>query len=113
MKPVAASIPTIVKIGFDSVYLSRYFTSFLTDRTRQCYQSFKLLVPCSVRIIFRLEKFVFSDKGAFEEAFSFACPKFVSPVAPNYNAGPVNLHKEPMNHQLMVFIVTILLFLMK
>ncbi|XP_039260947.2 eukaryotic translation initiation factor 3 subunit L-like [Styela clava] len=44
------------------------------------------------------------EKGAFEEAFSFACPKFVSPVAPNYGAGPVNLHKEPMNHQLAVFL---------
>lgn len=43
------------------------------------------------------------DKVAFEESFTFACPKFVSPISPNYDAGPINFHKEPMLHQLKVF----------
>jgi len=42
------------------------------------------------------------DKVAFEESFSFGCPKFLSPVAPNFDAGPLNSHKEPMMHQCKV-----------
>nr|CAB3241727.1 eukaryotic translation initiation factor 3 subunit L-like [Phallusia mammillata] len=44
------------------------------------------------------------EKVAFEEAFSFGCPKFLSPVAPNFDAGPLNSHKEPMLHQCKVFL---------
>ncbi|CAK8684191.1 eukaryotic translation initiation factor 3 subunit L-like [Clavelina lepadiformis] len=44
------------------------------------------------------------DKSAFEESFSFGCPKFLSPVAPNFDAGPLNSHKEPMIHQCKVFL---------
>ena len=49
----------------------------------------------------RLQK---SEKSAFEECFSFGCPKFLSPVAPNFDAGPLNSHKEPMIHQCKVFL---------
>jgi translation initiation factor 3 subunit L len=40
----------------------------------------------------------------FETSFSFACPKFLSPVPPNYDAAPVNFHKIPFNMQLKVFL---------
>ena len=31
--------------------------------------------------------------GEFEQSFSFACPKFLSPVPPNYEAMIQNFHK--------------------
>lgn len=39
----------------------------------------------------------------FEELFSFACPKFLSPVVPNYDNVHPNYHKEPFQQQLKVF----------
>ncbi len=39
----------------------------------------------------------------FEELFSFACPKFLSPVVPNYDNVNPNYHKEPFQQQLKVF----------
>ncbi|XP_048473375.1 eukaryotic translation initiation factor 3 subunit L-like [Rhincodon typus] len=39
----------------------------------------------------------------FEELFSFACPKFLSPVVPNYESVHPNYHKEPFLQQLKVF----------
>ncbi|XP_061141581.1 eukaryotic translation initiation factor 3 subunit L [Syngnathus typhle] len=44
------------------------------------------------------------DSQVFEELFSFARPKFLSPVVPNYDNVPDNYHKEPYEHQLNVFI---------
>uniref|UniRef100_H2ZDI7 Eukaryotic translation initiation factor 3 subunit L n=1 Tax=Ciona savignyi TaxID=51511 RepID=H2ZDI7_CIOSA len=44
------------------------------------------------------------EKTAFEESYSFGCPKFLSPVAPNFDAGPLNSHKEPLHHQCKVFL---------
>uniref|UniRef100_A0A8C3AVS8 Eukaryotic translation initiation factor 3 subunit L n=1 Tax=Cyclopterus lumpus TaxID=8103 RepID=A0A8C3AVS8_CYCLU len=41
------------------------------------------------------------DLQVFEELYSFACPKFLSPVVPNYD-NP-NYHKEPFQQQLKVF----------
>ncbi len=48
------------------------------------------------------------ELGEFEAAFSFACPKFLSPVAPAFDApdaalqeGP--MHKEPLRLQLKIF----------
>ena len=40
----------------------------------------------------------------FEQSFSFACPKFLSPVPPNYDALSGNYHKEPLMLQLKVFL---------
>ncbi len=41
--------------------------------------------------------FVFRDTQEFETSFSFACPKFLSPVAPNYDTSINNVHKAS-NH---------------
>ncbi|XP_002736781.1 eukaryotic translation initiation factor 3 subunit L [Saccoglossus kowalevskii] len=43
------------------------------------------------------------DRQVFEDCFSFACPKFISPVAPNYDAPRNNLQKQPFTLQLKVF----------
>lgn len=43
------------------------------------------------------------DLQVFEELFSFACPKFLSPVVPNYDNLNPNYHKEPFQQQLKVF----------
>ncbi|KAM3863008.1 eukaryotic translation initiation factor 3 subunit L [Diretmus argenteus] len=43
------------------------------------------------------------DLQVFEEQFSFACPKFLSPVVPNYDNVSSNYHKEPYNQQAKVF----------
>ncbi|XP_067671380.1 eukaryotic translation initiation factor 3 subunit L-like isoform X1 [Haliotis asinina] len=48
----------------------------------------------------RLQK---GDMAEFEQSFSFACPKFLSPVPPNYDGGGSNYHKEPFQLQLTVF----------
>lgn len=40
-----------------------------------------------------LSFFVFSDLQEFEQCFSFACPKFLSPVPPNYDAMTDQFHK--------------------
>jgi len=39
----------------------------------------------------------------FSEWFQFSCPKFISPVPPNFE-GVVNLHQEPYKHQHRIFI---------
>nr|KAG5713471.1 hypothetical protein BaRGS_025019 [Batillaria attramentaria] len=44
------------------------------------------------------------DLQEFEQCFSFACPKFLSPVPPNYDAMAENFHKEPFRLQLRVFL---------
>ncbi len=58
----------------------------------------------------RMNKMQTGDLGEFEAAFSFACPKFLSPVAPTFDAPPPSLvggdlasHKEPLRLQLKVF----------
>jgi len=43
------------------------------------------------------------DTAVFEECFSFSCPKFISPIPPNYDAPPANFHMEPFNLQLRMF----------
>uniref|UniRef100_A0A673JAH9 Eukaryotic translation initiation factor 3 subunit L n=1 Tax=Sinocyclocheilus rhinocerous TaxID=307959 RepID=A0A673JAH9_9TELE len=43
------------------------------------------------------------DLQVFEELFSFACPKFLSPVVPNYDNVHPDYHKEPFQQQLKVF----------
>ncbi|XP_064594734.1 eukaryotic translation initiation factor 3 subunit L-like [Liolophura sinensis] len=44
------------------------------------------------------------DMGEFETSFSFACPKFLSPVPPNYDQMTPTFHKEPFLLQLKVFL---------
>ncbi|XP_060079974.1 eukaryotic translation initiation factor 3 subunit L-like isoform X1 [Ylistrum balloti] len=44
------------------------------------------------------------DQDEFQQNFSFACPKFLSPVPPNYDAMAVINHKEPFQLQLKVFL---------
>ncbi|XP_061196125.1 eukaryotic translation initiation factor 3 subunit L-like [Saccostrea echinata] len=44
------------------------------------------------------------DIEEFQNNFSFACPKFLSPVPPNYDAVASINHKEPFLLQLKVFI---------
>lgn len=53
------------------------------------------------------DKMLRMQKGDIEEFtnnFSFACPKFLSPVPPNYDAVAAINHKEPFLLQLRVFI---------
>ncbi|PVD37619.1 hypothetical protein C0Q70_00215 [Pomacea canaliculata] len=45
-----------------------------------------------------------SDLQEFETCFSFACPKFLSPVPPNYDALADSFPKEPFKLQLRVFL---------
>ncbi|CAH1793502.1 unnamed protein product [Owenia fusiformis] len=44
------------------------------------------------------------EMAEFENSFAYACPKFLSPVPPNYEAGQTNYHKEPYALQLKVFL---------
>ncbi|PIO24114.1 hypothetical protein AB205_0141990, partial [Aquarana catesbeiana] len=44
------------------------------------------------------------DAQIYEELFNFACPKFLSPVVPNYDNVHPNYHKEPYLQQLKVFL---------
>ncbi|KAJ3043764.1 hypothetical protein HDV00_004170 [Rhizophlyctis rosea] len=41
--------------------------------------------------------------ATFDELFNFACPKFISPVPPNYDV-PVNTAHVPTVHQLKIFL---------
>ncbi|XP_078692228.1 eukaryotic translation initiation factor 3 subunit L-like [Branchiostoma floridae x Branchiostoma belcheri] len=87
---------------------------------KQNEQMFNLLAVCLTLYPMRIDESVHSqlrekcgekmirmqkgDMQAFEDSFSFACPKFLSPVAPNYEAPPANYHKEAFMAQLKVFI---------
>lgn len=53
----------------------------------------------------RMLKMQKGDLQEFEASFQFACPKFLSPVPPNYDV-PLsqNYHKEPYMQQLKVFL---------
>ncbi|KAG8556520.1 hypothetical protein GDO81_018104 [Engystomops pustulosus] len=44
------------------------------------------------------------DAQIYEELFNYACPKFLSPVVPNYDNVHPNYHKEPYLQQLKVFL---------
>ncbi|XP_055131174.1 eukaryotic translation initiation factor 3 subunit L-like [Symphalangus syndactylus] len=43
------------------------------------------------------------DPQVYEELFSYSCPKFLTPVVPNYDNVHPNYHKEPFLQQLKVF----------
>jgi translation initiation factor 3 subunit L len=47
------------------------------------------------------------DIAVFEESFSFACPKFISPIPPNYDNPPSNSHLDPFSLQLRMFKVEV------
>jgi translation initiation factor 3 subunit L len=53
----------------------------------------------------KMNKMQQGDLSEFEACFSFACPKFLSPVAPALDSPPINdsLHKEPLKLQMKVF----------
>ena len=44
----------------------------------------------------------------FEQSFSFACPKFLSPVPPNYDNPNTGYHKEAFSQQQQVFMEEVL-----
>ena len=44
------------------------------------------------------------DVNEFHTCFSYACPKFLSPVAPANDAAINNYHMEPTHQQLKVFL---------
>lgn len=52
----------------------------------------------------RIQRLQRGDLQTFEEGFSYACPKFISPVPPNFDAPPANFSREPFNLQLKVFL---------
>jgi translation initiation factor 3 subunit L len=53
----------------------------------------------------RMIKMSKCDMQEYETSFQFACPKFLSPVSPNYDLPPSqNYHKEPYAQQLNVFL---------
>ena len=59
----------------------------------------------------KMNKMSQGDLSEFETSFTFACPKFLSPVPPLFDVGVGpqggveygNLHKEPLRLQLNVF----------
>jgi len=87
---------------------------------KQNEQMYTLLSMCLVLHPMRIDETVHSQlrekhgdkmlrmaKGEikeFEVGFVFACPKFLSPVPPNYDALSGNYHKEPTMLQMKVFI---------
>ncbi|XP_018019147.1 eukaryotic translation initiation factor 3 subunit L [Hyalella azteca] len=44
------------------------------------------------------------DINEFSNCFTYACPKFLSPVPPAADAVPADYHKEPLQQQLKVFL---------
>ena len=55
-----------------------------------------------------LALFACSEMSEFESSFSFACPKFLSPVPPNYDNPQGGYHKEPYTQQQQVFMEEVL-----
>ncbi|XP_071487481.1 eukaryotic translation initiation factor 3 subunit L-like [Diadema antillarum] len=51
----------------------------------------------------KLQKMQRGDVQTFEECFSSACPRFLSPVPPNYDDPGGNFQKEPFQLQVKVF----------
>jgi translation initiation factor 3 subunit L len=95
-------------------------TQLYDQINKQNEQMYTLLAICLVLHPMRIDESVHSQlrekygdkmlrmqKGEsqeFESCFSFACPKFLSPVPPNYDSAPANLFKEPFQLQLKVFL---------
>uniref|UniRef100_A0A0D6QWN7 Eukaryotic translation initiation factor 3 subunit L n=1 Tax=Araucaria cunninghamii TaxID=56994 RepID=A0A0D6QWN7_ARACU len=45
-----------------------------------------------------------SDETLYDELFSYACPKFITPSAPNYDEPPVNYNQDAYRLQLKLFL---------
>eukprot|EP01018_Ginkgo_biloba_P001413 Gb_07559 [translate_table: standard] len=45
-----------------------------------------------------------SDEALYDELFSYACPKFITPSAPNYDEPPVNYNQDAYRLQLKLFL---------
>lgn len=94
-------------------------TGLYDQVNKQNDQMYTLLAICLVLHPMRIDETVhqqlrekFSDKmlkmqrgdlSEFENNFAFACPKFLSPVPPNYDGMSPELFKEPYQQQLRVF----------
>lgn len=96
--------------------------SYQTDQiNKQTDQMYTLLAVCLVLHPQRIDESVHSmlreksyadkmlkmqrgDLQEFENSFSFACPKFLSPVPPSCDATPANYQKESLELQLKVFL---------
>jgi len=59
------------------------------------------------KLLDKMLKMQKGDISVFEECFSYSCPKFISPIPPNYDAPPANCHMEPFNLQLRMFMVEV------
>jgi len=98
--------------------------TYQTDQiNKQTEQMYTLLAICLVLHPQRIDESVHSqlrDKYGermlkmqrgelqeFENSYSFACPKFLSPVPPAYEAPPANYQKEPFMLQLKVFLAEV------
>jgi len=52
----------------------------------------------------KLQRLQKGEKQALEETFIYGCPKFLSPVTPNFEANHSTSHKAPTQHQCRVFL---------
>lgn len=95
--------------------------TYLYDQiNKQNEQMYTLLAICLVLHPMRIDESVHSqlkeklgdrmirmqkyDPQEFENSFSFGCPKFLSPVPPNYDTMTPTMHKEPYLQQLKAFL---------
>merc|ERR1719193_166289 len=109
------------------VYIQRTKAMFQTRNyqndqiNKQTEQMYTLLAICMVLHPQRIDEAVQSslrekslaekmsrmsrgDSTEFTNCFTFACPKFLSPVPPAYDTPSANFHKEPFQQQLKVFL---------
>ncbi|XP_023229805.1 eukaryotic translation initiation factor 3 subunit L-like [Centruroides sculpturatus] len=112
----ACQITTYYYVGFAYMMMRRYADAIRTfsnillyiQRTRQMFQQRTYQVDQVFFLIVKLKTilyFINRQLKEFETCFSFACPKFLSPVSPTYDAEiPSNYHKEPFFLQLKVFL---------
>uniref|UniRef100_T1IYX3 Eukaryotic translation initiation factor 3 subunit L n=1 Tax=Strigamia maritima TaxID=126957 RepID=T1IYX3_STRMM len=105
----ACQITTYYYVGFAYMMMRRYADAIRTfsnillyiQRTKQMYTQRTYQTD---QINKQTEQMELSE---FENSFSFACPKFLSPVPPAYDAPPANYQKEPFMLQLKVFLAEV------
>ena len=109
------------------VYIQRTRTMFQTRTyqndqiNKQTEQMYTLLAICLVLHPQRIDEAIQStlrekvlaekmtrmsrnDTNEFTACFSFACPKFLSPIPPSYDSNASNNYMEPLQQQLKVFL---------
>jgi translation initiation factor 3 subunit L len=59
------------------------------------------------RYMDKMTKMQKGDLKTFEEMFTFACPKFMSPIPPDYDSLPENYNKEPTRYQCSLFLADV------